>query len=171
MIYCASKSNGIKCHSLMIFMLFSMAVVMDVNSCSKGTAIFCSMTDERLNFASEEVNGVEAYTLQYICKRFNVKNMRKVVRDFDKSDVPFYIGDSGDLSIELYADQTYSIFCDDENIPMLEGLRSHMPVIVLSDSSIGATPTLPVNVDRPRPSGTIIYRIIQRNGQSTWDRR
>lgn len=82
-----------------------------------------SMTDKRLNFTLDEGSDVESYTLLYIYERFGVSNVQKVVRDNDCSDVPFCIGDFGDLSVELCAGHTYTNFCDDDNVPLTGGPR------------------------------------------------
>lgn len=94
---------------------------MDSDSCRKDAAIFRSTMDERLNFAFDKYLGDESFMLQYIYKRFGVLNIQKVVRDCDNSDVPFYIGDYGDLSIKLCVGQTYLIFCNDDKIPLIGG--------------------------------------------------
>lgn len=64
-----------------------------------------------------------------------MKNVWKVVRDCDRFDIPFYIRDFGDLSVKLYVDQTYSIFYDDDNVPLTGGLRPHVPITIFSDLS------------------------------------
>lgn len=88
-----------------------------------------------------------------------MKNVRKVVRDYDKVDVPFYIGDFGDHYVELYVGKKYSIFCGDDNVPLKGGPRSQAPVMLLSDLPTRVAPSILVDVHHPRSSGTIIHRI------------